>query len=187
MARIIATLMIVLMAMIQVAVAADDLELGVGTQAPDLGTPLDQTGKPRALVSLMGEKGVVLFFFRSAAWCPYCQAQLIDLNTGVAEMETRGYRLAGLSYDSPDVLDGFAAKRGLRYTLLSDSGSEVIDRYGLRDPQYAPGSKAYGVPQPIIFVISRDGIIKAKLFEHTFKQRPPLSLVIETLDKVAAR
>jgi peroxiredoxin len=87
----------------------------------------------------------------------------------------------------PDVLDGFDAKRKLGYTLLSDSRSEVIDRYGLRDPQYAPGSKAYGVPQPIIFVISRDGIIKAKLFEHTFKQRPPLSLVIETLDKVAVR
>ena len=187
MAKIIATLMMVLITMIQMAVAADDIGPGVGTRAPDLGTPLDQTGKPRALASLMGEKGVVLFFFRSAAWCPYCQAQLIDLNTGVAEMETRGYRLAGLSYDLPDVLDGFAAKRKLGYTLLSNSRSEVIDRYGLLDPQYAPGGKAYGVPQPIIFVISRDGIIKAKLFEHTFKQRPPLSLVIETLDTVAVR
>jgi peroxiredoxin len=122
-------------------------------------------------------------FFRSAAWCPYCQAQLIELNGGVAEMEKRGYRLAGLSYDQPDVLEGFTTKRGLTYTLLSDPKSEVIDRYKLRDPQYAAGSKAYGVPRPIIFVIARDGTIKAKLFEETFKTRPPLGLVLETLDK----
>ena len=157
-----------------------------GSRLPDIGTPLDQTGKPRNLESLMGEKGAVLFFFRSAAWCPYCQAQLIELNTGVADMEKRGYRLVGLSYDAPDVLEGFIAKRGLTYILLSDPKSEVIDRYGLRDPQYAVGSKAYGVPRPIIFIVARDGTIKTKLFEDSFKERPPRALVIETLDKVAA-
>jgi peroxiredoxin len=186
MAKMIAALVLALMATLNVALAADDLGPAIGTKAPDIGTPLDQTGKPRSFGSLMGEKGTVFFFFRSAAWCPYCQAQLIDLNTGVGEMEKRGYHLAGLSYDAPDVLDGCVAKRGLTYTLLSDPKSEVIDRYGLRDPQYAVGSKAYGVPRPIIFIVARDGTIKAKLFEDTFKTRPPLALVIETLDKVAA-
>ena len=101
-------------------------------------------------------------------------------------MEKRGYRLAGLSYDAPDVLEAFVAKRGLTYTLLSDPKSEVIDRYKLRDPQYAAGSKAYGVPRPIIFIVARDGTIKAKLFEETFKTRPPLALVIQTRDTVNA-
>lgn len=169
------------------ALAADDLGPASGSKAPDIGTPLDQSGKPRTLASLMGDKGVVLFFFRSAAWCPFCQAQLIELNGGVADMDKRGYRLAGLSYDQPEVLAAFSEKRGLGYTLLSDPRSEVIDRYGLRDPQYAEGSKAYGVPRPIIFVLDRAGTIKAKLFEDTFKKRPPLALVIETLDKVTAR
>lgn len=185
MAKMIAMFMMALLATFDVALAADDLGPATGTKLPAIGTPLDQTGKPRALKSLMGEKGMVLLFFRSAAWCPYCQAQLIEVNTGVAEMEKRGYRLAALSYDAPDVLESFAAKRGLTYTLLSDPKSEVIDRFGLRDPQYAAGSKAYGVPRPIIFIVARDGTIKAKLFEETFKTRPPLSLVLETLDKVA--
>jgi len=43
------------------------------------------------------------------------------------------------------------------------------------------------VPRPIIFFISRDGVIQAKLFEETFKQRPPLSLVLETLDRLSTR
>jgi peroxiredoxin len=93
--------------------------------------------------------------------------------------------LAGLSYDPPDALAAFTERRSLTYVLLSDPKSEVIDRYGLRDPQYPPGNRAYGVPRPIIFVLDRGGTIKAKLFEETFKKRPPLGLVIETLDKVA--
>lgn len=168
------------------AAAADDPGPRVGAKAPDIGTPLNQAGKTRPLDSLMGEKGLVLVFFRSAGWCPFCQAQLIELNGGVAEMEKRGYRLAGLSYDQPAVLAAFATRRGLAYTLLSDPRSEIIDRFNLRDPQYGDGSKAKGVPRPIILVLSRDGTIEAKLFEETYKTRPPAGLVIETLDKVSA-
>jgi peroxiredoxin len=62
----------------------------------------------------------------------------------------------------------------------------VIDRYDLRDPQYPPGNRAYGVPRPIIFILDRDTTIRAKLFEESFTKRPPVGLVIETLDKVAA-
>jgi peroxiredoxin len=186
MRTLLAAAIVALLASFHVAVADDDLGPATGTKAPDIGTPLDQSGKPRSFASLMGDKGTVFFFFRSAAWCPYCQAQLMELNTGVSDMEKRGYHLVGLSYDTPDVLEAFSIKRGLTYTLLSDPKSEVIDRYGLRDPRYAAGSKAYGVPRPIIFVVGRDGTIKAKLFEDTFKKRPPLSLVLETLDKLAA-
>ena len=75
----------------------------------------------------------------------------------------------------------------MSYALLSDPKSEVIDRYGLRDPAYPPGNRAHGVPRPIIFFIGRDGVIRAKLFEETFKTRPPLGLVIQTLDGLSHR
>ena len=190
----IATLSAVLLALVMGLMTATpsranpDFDLGppINAKAPDIGTPADQTGKPRALNSLMGEKGLVLFFFRSAAWCPFCQAQMIDLNTGVAAMEKRGYKLAGISYDKPEVLKTFIERRMLTYTLLSDPKSGVIDRYKLRDPQYPPGNFAYGVPRPIIFILDRNGVIKAKLYEDTYTKRPPTPLVIETLDKVAA-
>lgn len=168
--------------------ANPDFELGppTGTKAPAIGTPLDQSGKPRSIESLMGDKGLVLFFFRSADWCPYCQAQMMDLNTGISQIEMRGYRMAGISYDSPQILATFIERRGIRYTLLSDPKSEVIDRYGLRDPQYPPGNRAYGVPRPIIFILDRNGIIRDKLYEATYTKRPPVGLVIETLDKIRA-
>ncbi len=39
----------------------------VGETVPDFNLP-DQHGTPRSLTSLMGPKGVVLVFFRSADW-----------------------------------------------------------------------------------------------------------------------
>ena len=108
----------------------------------------------------------------------------MELNGGVKEIEKRGYRLAALSYDQVDVLQAFAGKRGLAFTLLSDPKSQVIDRYGLRDPAYPAGNKAHGVPKPVIFIVARDGTIEAKLFEESFKDRPSLGLVLATLDKV---
>ena len=167
--------------------AAEDLGPSIGTRLPDIGTPPDQNGTPRTLQSLMGENGLVLFFFRSADWCPFCQAQMMDLNTAVAAIERRGYRMAGISYDRPQTRKTFIDRRQIGYTLLSDPRSVIIDRYKLRDPQYPPGSFAYGVPRPIIFVLDKSGTIKAKLYEETYTKRPPATLLISTIDKVAAQ
>ncbi len=167
--------------------SAEDLGPPVGSAAPDIGSRLDQTGKPHTLADLMGKNGLVLLFFRSASWCPYCQAQLIDMNSGVVEIEKRGYHVAALSYDSPKTLAAFTAKRHIAFTLLSDPKSEVIDRYKLRDPQYPPGSPAYGVPRPIIFILNPQGVIKAKLYEESFQDRPPVTEVISKLNELGGR
>lgn len=177
---------LLLFASLPLTAAPQELGPAIGAKVPDIGTPPDQTGTQRSLASLMGEKGLVLFFFRSADWCPFCQAQMMDLNTAVAAIERRGYKMAGISFDSPQILSTFIERRSIKYTLLSDPKSEIIDRYKLRDPQYAPGSFAYGVPRPVIFVLDRNGTVKAKLYEETYQKRPPAMLVVETLDKVAA-
>jgi len=167
--------------------AAEDLGPPVGLIAPDIGKRLDQAGTPRTLADVMGRKGLVLMFFRSTDWCPFCQAQLIDINSGAAEIEKRGYRIAALSYDSPETLKTFADKRNISFTFLSDPRSEVIDLYKLRDPQYPPGNRAYGVPRPIIFILDKGGVIRTKLYEESFKVRPPVSAVIGAIDALAAK
>lgn len=154
----------------------------VGTQAADIGARQDQSGKLRRLSELAGPKGVVLVFYRSAGWCPFCQAQLIAMNDGAAEIERRGYKIVGISYDDPTVSKAFSDRRAISYVLLSDTKSEVIDRWGLRDPQYPEGNRAYGVPRPIMFVIDRRGVIRASLAEETYQKRPPVDVVLKALD-----
>ena len=68
MSRMIAIMMLALLAGLGAAQAADDRGPATGTKMPEIGTPPDQTGAPRTMASLMGEKGVVFLFFRSAAW-----------------------------------------------------------------------------------------------------------------------
>ena len=65
--KTIAAVLVVFGVMIQAA-AAEDLGPAIGTKAPDIGAPLDQSGKQQTLASLQGDKGMVLFFFRSAGW-----------------------------------------------------------------------------------------------------------------------
>jgi len=168
------------------AAARADAPFGpkVGTRAPDVGVLADQAGRMHAVRDLAGPKGVVLMFFRSAEWCPFCQAQLIAMNGGAAEIERRGYRIVGVSYDDPSKTKAFAERRGISYELLSDPGSKVIDGWGLRDPQYPPGHRAYGVPRPAIFIIDRKGVIRASLAEETYQKRPPVAEVLKALDGI---
>ena len=123
-------------------------------------------------------------FFRSAKWCPFCQAQLVSLKDVAAPLAARGYGLAAISYDPPTVLHDYAEKRDVRYTLLSDEGSKTIDAWNLRDPQYPTGHFAYGVPRPSIFVISSKGVIKAKLALEGYKVRPDNAAILAAVDGV---
>lgn len=168
--------------------AALALDVGppVGTKAPAVAAK-DSEGRPATFASVSGKNGAVLVFFRSAAWCPYCQAQLIALKDVEAPLAARGYNLVAISYDKPETLAQFKARRQLGYTLLSDQSSKVIDAFGLRDPQYPPGHRAHGVPQPAIFVISRAGVIQGKLAEEGYKNRPPAPAVLEAVDAARRR
>ena len=153
-----------------------------GEKAPSI-SAADSNGKPQSLRSLAGRKGTVVVFFRSAEWCPFCKAQLIAMNADAAQpLADRGYALVGLSYDQPAILAKFAAERKISWPLLSDQQSRVIDTWGLRDPAYAAGSRAYGVPRPAIYVIDRKGVITARLMEDDYRKRPPATAVITAID-----
>lgn len=96
-------------------------------------------------------------------------------------------RFYGISRDSNEQSRGLARKiaadgRGeLGFPLLSDSGSRVIDRYGLRDPEYA-GTKTDGVPHPSVFVLDRDGRVRWERIESDYRERPSNEEVAAALD-----
>ena len=153
----------------------------VGATVPALHAT-DLKGAPVSVGELSGKNGLVLIFFRSAKWCPYCQKQLMDMKAAPAALAQRGYKLAAISYDPIDVLAGFTEKRAIPYPLLSDAGSVTIDAWKLRDNRYKPGSFAWGVPYASIYVISPKGVLKARLAEEDYKVRPELSVLLAAID-----
>ena len=93
--------------------------------------------------------------------------------------------MVGISYDSVEVLKGFADKRAITFPLLSDPESKTIIEYALRNEETA-GKKfgkinLDGVPYPGTLLVDQSGIIRAKLFVDGYKDRHS----VEELQKAA--
>lgn len=167
-----------------VPAAAATAEIAIGQKVPARFSARDVTGKARNWASIAGRKGTVFVLFRSARWCPYCQAQLKSLKDLQAQVEARGYKLAALSYDSPAALAAFQAKSGIGYTLLSDEKSSMIDAFGLRDPAYAEGSYAYGVPRASTLIVDAKGVVRWKTVATDYKIRADNAAILRAVDSL---
>lgn len=161
--------------------AMTDLGIPVGQNVP-LITGVDHTGEPRTFDQLKGANGMTLAFVRSADWCPFCKRQLKDLNAIAADLDAKGYPLVALSYDSVETLENFHSKEELNYTLLSDPNSEIIDAFGVRNEEMNGRRRFDGIPHPAIFFIDDAGVVEAKLYEESYRDRPETELIIETVD-----
>jgi peroxiredoxin len=142
--------------------------LNVGQKAPAFSAP-DQFGGEQTLDSLKGPKGTVLLFYRSADWCPYCKGQLIQLQAAKARFEKQGIKLAGVSYDSVDILKFFAGRRKIEFPLLSDPESKIIRAYQVLNSEAIGPNQ--GMARPGYFFIDTSGTIREKLFESKYRER----------------
>jgi len=179
------TLTATLLLMISSPSYAETMELGpaIGTPIPHDLMVMDQNGNKRSFKDLTGEKGLVIAFFRSAKWCPFCQIQLIDLNMHVnKQAAAKGYNLVGISYDNTEVLAQFTKKWSIGYPLLADEGSKIIDAFGIRnDKDYKPGEMPWGVPYPMLVITDHEGVVKAKLSKEGYRNRPEPEVLLEAL------
>jgi peroxiredoxin len=125
----------------------------------------------------------------------------------VKELRDKGLGLAGISYDSTEILAAFSKQRGITFPLLSDPGSATIKTYGIlntvaeealgpngRDPAVVADTKVYatvagvsdrlhGVPFPGTFIVDRQGRVKARFFEDFFRERNTVSSMMLKLAK----
>lgn len=158
-------------------------EPAIGDSLPAGFAPKDQAGTVRRLDSLSGPNGLVLLFARSAKWCPYCQVQMKELVSATGLLAAKGYGLAVLTYDAPEVLANFASRQGIPYPLLSDEGSQAIAALGIRDPAYPAGHFAHGVPWPTVLVVDPKGRILATDISKDYRKRPSTAEVIAMAPK----
>jgi peroxiredoxin len=159
-------------------------EIAQGASIPANFAVRDSNGAARTYKNIKGRNGTVLVFTRSAKWCPFCQAQMKDLKGVQAALAQKGYNLAAISYDPPATLATFGKAQGIGYALLSDEGSRMIDAFGLRDPQYAPGSFAHGVAKASVLVIDAKGQVVRKMASSDYKVRPSNADILAALPMV---
>ncbi len=151
----------------------------IGTRFP---TPLslpDQAGVKRDLAELQGTKGTVVVFVRSADWCPICMRQLADVNSRLPEFEALGLAVVSVSVDAVPEIAKFHREQEIGFTMLADPDGAVVQSLGIRDPAYGPDSEVFGVPQPIIFVLDRAQVVRAKFAERGYRNRPDLDRLLD--------
>ncbi len=102
------------------------------------------------------------------------------------QIEDTGVKVVGISYDSVEVLKGFADKQKITFPLLSDPDSKVIVAYALRNKETA-GKKfgkvdLDGVPYPGTLIIDKEGVVRAKLFVDGYKERHSIDELMKVMD-----
>ncbi len=155
-----------------------EVGLRAGQKAPAF-SARDQFGKTQTLDTLRGPKGTVLLFYRSADWCPYCKGQLIQLQAAKERFQKQGIGLAGISYDSVEILKYFSGRRKIDFPLLSDPDSKIIRMYQVLNSE-AVGPNA-GMARPGYFYIDPEGMIREKFFEAKYRERLTGNTVLSKL------
>jgi alkyl hydroperoxide reductase subunit AhpC len=102
----------------------------------------------------------------------------VELQFHAEEFRKRGFNVAAVSYDSPEVLKDFATRRNISFPLLSDADSRVIRDFGILNETVQKDSFVYGVPNPGTYVLDAKGVVIAKYFEEDYHERVTASDIL---------
>lgn len=100
-----------------------------GERLPEIELP-DHTGRARKLSDVAAGDPLALVFSRGW-WCPKEQRHLREMTAFQDELEVAYARLAVISVDPPEVQAAFRAGLGARFTFLSDSGRDWVEKLDL--------------------------------------------------------
>lgn len=145
-----------------------------GQTAPDFTLPAAD-GSEVTLSSLRG-KWVVVFFYPKDNTTG-CTAEACAFRDSHEDFTDAGAVVIGISSDSVDSHQQFAAKHNLPFTLLSDTGGKVRSAWGV--------GKSLGIlPGRVTYVIDPEGVVR-KVFSSqlraTAHQTEALAAITATL------
>lgn len=100
---------------------------------------------------------------------------MVQLQEGEDQWKAAGIQVVGISYDPVETLKRFAQQSGVKFPLLSDRQSKVIDAYRLRNHDVPAGSRQDGIPHPATVLVDQQGKVRAVLRgtvvrRHTVRQ-----------------
>jgi thioredoxin-dependent peroxiredoxin len=130
-----------------------------GEVAPDFELPADDGTRIR-LSDLRGRKVVLYFYPKDDT--PGCTAQACDLRDHIAEFDTRGALVFGISADDVNSHVRFRNKFELPFRLLADTDHRVAEQYGVWKQKSMFGVKFWGIERTS-FVIDEHGRVATVL------------------------
>ena len=148
----------------------------VGDTAPDFTLP-SQSGEPVSLKDFIGKKSVVLYFYPKDD-TPGCTTEACAFRDSYEVFKDAGAEVIGISDDSPDSHQKFAAKHRLPFILLSDSGKQLRKLYGV------PSTLGL-LPGRVTYVIDKTGVVR-HIFNSQLNFKGHIEESLKTLRELQA-
>jgi len=172
---------------------------GAGDGAPQIGDAMpgfllpDQDGRLVALDSLL-ERGPVAIAFVRGHWCPYCRLNANDL--ALASAEATPLQLVLISPETQQFVRALQAESGADFPFLSDFGNgyalslnlaiwlgtEIQGLLSYQDMARFHGNDGWMLPIPAVFVVGRDGLVKARFVDPDFRKRMEIDDLLDALE-----
>ncbi|MBD2137666.1 peroxiredoxin [Anabaena sp. FACHB-1237] len=127
------------------------MSIKIGDTAPNFTLP-SQNGTNVSLSDFRNQKAVVLYFYPKDD-TPGCTIESCAFRDQYQVFKNAGAEVIGVSGDSPESHQKFAAKHNLPFTLLTDKGDQIRKQYG--------ATMAFGfIPGRVTYVIDKEGIVR---------------------------
>ncbi len=171
-----------------------DRALKVGAQAPNFELS-DAGGVKRSLAAMLTEGPVVLTWYRGT-WCPFCSIQLRAYQDALGTIKELGGQLVAISPQTPDASISMVEKNTLQFTVLSDPGNAVANRFGVAytlpesvaasfkgrlDLTKFNGADAAQLPLAATYVIDRSGTITYAFIDIDYRKRAEPADIVAAL------
>lgn len=174
----------------------------IGKDAPKVGEALppfmmpDQDGHLVSFSELIADGPLVVVFHRGH-WCPYCRmtiatlaevrqqiasAQIVAISAETRRFTRRIRAETGADFAFLSDIDaGYAASIGLAI-MIDAPLRALLERGGKRVPDFQ-GTRGWILPVPAVFVVGRDGLIRARHVDPDYRRRMEVSDLIEAVRK----
>lgn len=131
------------------------MKLKAGDKAPDFeGT--DQYGKKISLSDFSGKKIVLYFYPKDNT--PGCTSEACGFRDRFHDLKKAGYVIFGVSVDDVASHKKFADKFSLPFSLIADTGKEIVNLYGVWGEKKMYG-RSYQGTHRVTFIIDEKGKI----------------------------
>ena len=176
-------------------------ENGGGENAPRPGETMppfmlpDQGGSLVALPALLAQGPVAVMFFRGH-WCPYCRLNVRAVVQAQDRVEAMGARIVAIMPETQAYTRQLKAESGAPFPILTDLdngyalslnlaiwlGAEIQSLLSYQDMAKFHGNDGWMLPIPAVFVVGRDGLVKARFVDPDFRKRMEIDDLLKALE-----
>lgn len=147
----------------------------VGDRAPDFTLP-NQSGEPVRLSDFLGKTDIVLYFYPKDD-TPGCTTEACSFRDSYEVFKDAGAEVIGVSSDSAESHQRFAAKHRLPFILLSDADGALRKRYDV--------PATFGLlPGRVTYIIDKQGVVR-NIFSSQFTPEKHISEALKTLQALS--